>query len=94
MLTIEECAKNLGCDVNSDLANWGFKSQFLKGKFVEVKKDKFITVSENKELKSLDLEDDFGMIGEYVIAKNKARFKEILNSAITLEEAYNFSISK
>jgi len=94
MKTLEECAKNLSCDINSDLANWGFKTQFLDGKFIEIKKGKFITIAENKELKSLDLEDDFGMIGEATIAKNKARFKEILNSAITLEEAYNLSISK
>lgn len=94
MLQLSQIATNLGVAETSPLAIEFFQKQFIAGKFAEAKKGKFITVVENKELKSLDLEDDFGMIGEATIAKNKARFKEILNSAITLEEAYNLSISK
>lgn len=92
MTTLQETAKNLGVDENSETANWFYKIQFLKGKFVEVKNKKFISVADNKELKSLVIEDDFGMTPEDTIEKNKKRFSEILKSAISLEDAYNQSI--
>jgi hypothetical protein len=75
------------------VVDWATKRTAVLTQFVAVKNDKFITKAANKELRSLDLEDTFGMIGEDVIAKNKARFKAILATAITLDEAYSF-ISK
>ena len=90
MKTLQEGAKNLGVDENSETANWFYKIQFVEGKFVEVKNKKFISVADNKLLKSLVIEDDFGT-SEGIIEKNKKRFSEILKSAISLEDAYNQS---
>lgn len=92
MKTLQEIATNLMIDENTETANHFYKLQFLQGKYIETKNRMYITVAENKELRSLDLEDTFGMLGEDVIGKNNKRFSEILKSAITLEEAYNKSI--
>ena len=92
MTNLQEVAKNLGVDENSETANWFFKIQALKGKYIEVKNKKFISAIQNKELKSLVLEDDFGMTSDDTIEKNQKRLKEILSLAITLEEAYKLSI--
>ena len=79
MTNLQEVAKNLGVDENSETANWFFKIQALKGKYIEVKNKKFISAIQNKELKSLVLEDDFGMTSDDTIEKiNINDMKQIL----------------
>jgi len=91
-LSKEQIATNLNADINSPAVDKVFKMQFLQGKFVFVKDDVFITFSAQKELSSLQVENTFGMFEDSEIEANKKRFKEILASAISLDEAYNKSI--
>ena len=93
MKSLQEVAKNLGVEESSVLANRFYKLQFIDKNFAEIHENKFITLAELKELKSLVTVDDFGLLGDDVIASNKKRRSEITNNAISLEEAYILSIS-
>jgi len=86
-LTKDQIATNLNADVNSPSVERIYKLQFVKESFVEIKENSFITKSLNKELRGLELNNDFGMFEDSEIEANKKRFKDIMASAITLDEA-------
>lgn len=87
-LTKDQIATNLNTNVNSAIVERIYKLQFVKDSFEEIKENLFIPKSLNQELRGLELNNDFGMFEDSEIEANKKRFKEIIDSAITLEQAF------
>ncbi len=92
MRTLTEIAQNLGVAESSEIANKFYKEQYIAGKYVSVKKG-YISIAQNKELKSLNLDNSFCLSNTEIkqVELNKKRFSEILSSAITLDQAYELS---
>lgn len=94
MKTLQEIASNLGMSEDNKFAIEIYQEQFIKGKFQKLITGKYLSIDSFKELNSLETNDMFCLSNEdkEKVKKNKARYSEILGSAITLEEAYKLSI--